>query len=90
MEKINLKQPYRIVERKQKQYTSHYQIPADNCVVVPAKIYGDQIVCSVLWKNTNGETVTKNDLMIDLANLEPVNAMTHNDLYEMWEAFRIQ
>jgi hypothetical protein len=86
MDKIILNQPYKITQRKHKQYIAHYNIPAERCIVVPLKKFGDQLFCDMKWKDSNEEIQVRNGLMMDIANLEAIDAMRDQDLYSLWEA----
>ena len=86
MEKINVNNPCKIIESKRKRYTSYYNIPAVEAVVLPKKFYGDQILCDVMWKDDAGEVKSKTDLMFDGANLQRLNPMKDFMLYTMWES----
>jgi hypothetical protein len=85
MENINLNTPYKIIPSKHKRYSAYYEIPGSESVIVPRKKYGDQISCEVLWKDSDGETHHKPDLMFDSLNLEPLNAMKDYILFALWE-----
>jgi hypothetical protein len=86
MIKANLNTPYKILPSKYKRYQKHYDLPSENCVVVPTKAYGDQAVCNVMWKNDTGQLLHKADLMFDLTNLESLSAIKDFILYELWES----
>lgn len=87
MENIRIGQPYKVSEHKHKQYQKHYEIPIDNCVVVPVKKYGDQISCDLRWKDAEGTLQRREDLMFSSAYLEPLDAMKDFHLYELWEDY---
>ena len=82
---IQLKTPCKILQRKHKQYIRHYGIPAEGCLILPQKRYGDQLSCDVLWKNEDGELAIRNDLMFAELNLEPVDAIRDYPLHVLWE-----
>jgi hypothetical protein len=85
MTNIKLKNPYKIIGKKLKRYGGHYQIPADNCLVVPQKVYGEDISCDVWWKDENGDLQQRPQLLFHGENLEPLNSMEDFHLYELWE-----
>lgn len=85
MDKIHLSTPHKIIPNKFKQYQRHYDIPSAECIIVPSKAYGDQILCNVLWKNETGQFHFKADLMFSSSNLVPVDAMKDFILYKTWE-----
>ena len=83
--KIELNSPCKIVSRKLKQYTRHYGIPAEACLILPRKNYGDQLLCNVVWKNAAGVTELQEGLMFAASNLENVDAIRDFDLHTLWE-----
>jgi hypothetical protein len=85
MERITLNQPYKIAQRKHKQYIAHYSIPAERCIVIPLKRFGDQLLCDIKWKDASEEIHIRQGLMMDIANLEAIDAMRDQDLYSLWE-----
>lgn len=87
MENIRLGKPYKVSEHKHKQYNKHYEIPVQSCVVVPVKIYGDQISCDLRWKDESGETRHREDLMFSSAYLVPLDAIKDFKLYDLWEEY---
>jgi hypothetical protein len=87
MDKITLNKPYKITQRRQKQYINHYQIPAETCIVIPLKKYDDQLLCDIQWKDSSKEMHTRKGLMIDVANLEALDAMLDHELFIVWEAY---
>ena len=87
MLKIHLQKPYKILSHKVKRYTNHYQIPAENCVVIPVKSFGEDASCNVRWEDANGVLHLKEGLFFHIQNLEPVNAMSHFNLYELWQHY---
>ena len=87
MENIRIGKPYKVSEHKHKQYQKHYEIPIENCVVVPVKKYGDQISCDLRWKDAGGTLEQREDLMFSSAYLEPLDAMKDFQLYELWEDY---
>jgi len=84
MSAIQLKQPYKIIQRKQKRYEEHYQIPALKCVVVPIKEYGDDLSCDVRWQDADGKMHEQNQLFFSHQNIEPLDPMKDFELHELW------
>ncbi|MBT1702824.1 hypothetical protein [Chryseosolibacter indicus] len=87
MAAIHLKQPYKILSHKIKRYTNHYSIPADACVIIPLKSYGDEVACEVRWEDDNGELQVKESLIFTSENLQPINKFINSSLYELWEHY---
>ena len=87
MENIRIGKPYKVSEHKHRQYQKHYEIPVENCVVIPVKKYGDQISCDVRWKESSGEAQQREELMFSSAYRQPLDAMKDFALYELWEDY---
>ena len=83
--KILLNQPYKISSRKFKQYNKHYGIPADACLILPQKSFGDQLQCEVLWKDSDGDVKNNQGLMFAASNLESVDAVRDYAIHSLWE-----
>jgi hypothetical protein len=81
---IRLKQPYKIAQHKLKRYSLHYNIPADNCLVIPVKDYGDDVACDVRWEDDNGELQMKERLFFKAENIEPIDGIRNYLLHELW------
>ncbi len=88
MENIHLGKPYKVSEHKHRQYNKHYEVPIENCVVIPVKKYGDQISCDLRWKDEAGETQHREDLMFSSAYLQPLDAIKDFRLYDLWEDYQ--
>jgi hypothetical protein len=84
---IHLKNPYKIITNKQKRYSGHYQIPADQALVVPITMYGDEVSCDVRWENANGELQLMTRILFKVENIEPLNPMIDVKLHEIWEHY---
>lgn len=84
---VHLRQPYTIVASKIRRYSEHYQIPADRCLIVPVKLYGEEISCDVRWEDDNGELHYVTGLLFRAENLEKLNQFVNVKLYELWEHF---
>jgi len=87
MENIRLGKPYKVSEHKHKQYHRHYEVPIEDCVLVPVKKYGDQISCDLRWKDASGEIEQREDLMFSSAYLQPLDAIKDFQLYDLWEDY---
>jgi hypothetical protein len=81
---VHLKQPYKIIQRKQKRYEEHYHIPSEKCVVVPLKEYGEDVSCDVHWEDSNGVMQRKDQLLFSLNNIEPLDSIKEFQLHEIW------
>lgn len=84
---IQLKKPYKIIFHKRKRYASHYNIPAESSLVVPIKLYGNDISCDVRWENANGELQLLSDILFSVDNIEPLNPMTDDKLHDLWQHY---
>jgi len=87
MPTVQLNKPYKISFHKLKRYTAHYGIPADKCVVIPKRYYDEDVACDVRWEDNNGELQVKELLFFASDNIEPVNALSHFHLYELWQHY---
>jgi hypothetical protein len=84
---IELKKPYKIIERKFKTYEAHYHIPSVKCVIVPIKEYGDDLSCDVRWEDDEGIMHTQSQLFFSQSNIEPVDALKDFKLHEIWQHY---
>jgi hypothetical protein len=84
---IQLNKAYKIISYKQKRYTEHYKIPAQQALVVPLKKFGDDVSCDVRWENTNGELQVLNSILINVENIVPLNPMIDDKLQEIWDHY---
>jgi len=84
---IQLNKPYKIVFHKQKRYTQHYSIPANQSLVVPLKTFGTDVSCDVRWENSNGELQVLNQILFSIDNIEPLNPLIDDKLQEIWEHY---
>jgi hypothetical protein len=87
MPTVHLKKPYKILHHKLKQYSLHYSIPADNCVVIPVRFSGEDVACDVRWVDSDGAHHIKDQLLFTPQNLEPVNEMNNYALFELWQQY---
>jgi hypothetical protein len=79
--------PYRIIPSKIKRYGLHYQIPADNAVVIPVKALGQEVLCDIRWEDSNGELQLIEKAMFVNDNLVPLNEMLSPKLYDLWRHY---
>lgn len=84
---IKLKQPYKIIQHKQKRYEDHYHIPSNNCVVIPIKQYGDDLSCDVRWEDATGQQLQLKDLFFSQQNIVPLDPLKDFKLHELWEHY---
>jgi len=84
---VQLKKPYKILYHKLKRYTLHYNIPADNCVIIPVKKFGEDVDCDVRWEDKEGVLHVKEHVFFSAQNIEPVNALNNFPLYEIWQHY---
>lgn len=84
---IHIGQPYRIINSRHKRYHTYYQIPCDDCLVVPLKVYGSESLCDIRWEDENGELRVIHNRMFVSENIAPLNAMLHEKLFEIWNHY---
>ena len=84
---IRLKKPYKIIRHKIKRYSLHYNIPAEQCVIVPISTIGDDVACEVRWEDENGMLQLKERLLFNAENIEPLNEFLNDSLYELWKHY---
>ena len=84
---IHINKPYKINPVRQKRYAAHYEIPADQVLVVPVKHLGDEVSCDIRWENDNGELKVIHNAVFIAENLIPVNAMIDDKLFELWKHY---
>jgi hypothetical protein len=84
---IQLNKPYKIIFHKQKRYAAHYNIPAAQALVVPLKVYGNDLSCDVRWENSNGELQHLPQILFATDNLEPLNSMKDDKLQDLFDHF---
>lgn len=82
---IHLNKPYKIIQRKQKRYQEHYHIPADNCVVIPVKEFGEDLSCVVRWEDGEGKIHEESGLFFNNQNIEPLDTMKDYELADLWQ-----
>jgi hypothetical protein len=87
MGNIKLGTGYKIIETRHKRYISHYQIPSQECLVVPLKSYGSDVSCEVRWEDESGILHSKQDLLFNFENLKPLNQMLDTKLFEIWQHY---
>ena len=87
MQKIRLQKPYKIIYHRLKRYSLHYEIPAENCVIIPLQSFGKDFACDVRWEDNHGVLHHRKGLFFTGNNIEPVDAMKHFNLYELWHHY---
>ncbi|HYC86227.1 MAG TPA: hypothetical protein VEB86_13435 [Chryseosolibacter sp.] len=70
-----------------KRYSAHYQIPADQALIVPRKNLGDEVSCDIRWENDNGELQMQENRVFVKLNLVALNPITDDKLYELWQHY---
>lgn len=84
---IHLLQPYKIIPSKEKRYIAHYNIPAGQCVVVPVRDFGDEVLCELRWEDANGVLHLLENKMFVADNLMPLNPLLDLKLHEVWSHY---
>jgi hypothetical protein len=84
---MNIKQylPYQIVSHRAKKYATHYKISPEKCVIVPLKIFGDEVSCDIRWEDENGEPHLLENKFFACENLIPLNALQEFELHQLWK-----
>jgi hypothetical protein len=81
---IKLNKPYKISPDTTRRYQSHYNIPAEQTLVVPIKTFGDQVSCDLHWQDDHGQLHVLQNKIIASENLVPVDASVEVALHELW------
>lgn len=76
--------PYKIATRRVKKYAAHYNINPELCLIVPTRVYGDEVSCDIRWEDANGELRLLQDKFFVCENLVPLNEMLDPKLMELW------
>lgn len=79
--------PYQIVSHRVKKYAAHYNISPDRCVIVPVKIFGDEVSCDIRWENDDGESRLLENKLFACENLIPLNALQEFELHRLWKRY---
>jgi hypothetical protein len=87
MANVKLRTAYKIIETRHKRYIEHYQIPSAECLVVPLKSYGTDVVCEVRWEDEYGVLHSKENLLFTQENLRPINPLIDSRLYEIFQHY---
>lgn len=82
---IHIGKPYKIISLRNKRYDAHYNIPSDNCLIVPLKEYGDEALCDVRWEDANGLLQVIHNRMFVSENLVPLDPALNEKLFELWD-----
>jgi hypothetical protein len=86
---IHLNKPYRIIPTRLKRYEAHYQVPADQVLVVPVKVFGDEVLCDIRWEDSNGELQVKHNAIFVYDNLVPLDERPDSRLKELWDHYYV-
>lgn len=86
---IKLGKPYKIINGKVKQYERHYGFPADNAVVVPLRMLGDEASCDVRWEDEYGLLHVQTNRVVVAENLTPLDEFSDDHLYELWRHYYV-
>lgn len=81
---IHLNKPYKILASREKRYSSHYDIPAAECLVVPLREFEKEVLCDVRWEDGNGELHVRHNVMFVNDNLIPLQSMLDEKLHDLW------
>jgi hypothetical protein len=84
---LKLTKAYKIIPQKFKRYESHYHMPADRSLIVPLKIFGDEVSCDIRWEDDNGELQLLQNKIFLADNLVPLNPMLDVKLHELWQHY---
>lgn len=84
---IRLGKPYKIINRKVKQYERHYGFPADNALVVPRRMLDDEACCDVRWEDEYGLLHVQTNRVVAAENLAPLDEFSDDQLYELWQHY---
>jgi hypothetical protein len=84
---MHLGKPYKIATIREKRYNAHYNIPSVDCVVIPLRELGDEVLCDVRWEDANGEIQVLHKKMFISERLVEMNEMLHMKLYEIWDHY---
>jgi hypothetical protein len=87
MTNIKIGTGYKIIETRYKRYVEHYQIPSQECLVVPLKSYGEDLFCEVRWEDEYGVLHSKSSLVFNNQNLKPINPLIDSKLFEIWQHY---
>jgi hypothetical protein len=84
---IHLKKPYRIIPTRVKRYETHYNVPAEYVLVVPQKIFGEEVLCDMRWEDKEGILHVIHNAMFVFDNLIPLNQLPDTKLQELWDHY---
>jgi hypothetical protein len=84
---IKLRTPYTISFHKLKRYAAHYSIPSNKCLIIPIKVFGNDLSCDVRWEDANGELHVRNQILFSNDNIEPLNAFKEPALHDLWRHY---
>jgi hypothetical protein len=81
---VKLTKPYKIVSDRMRRYESHYEIPAEKSLIVPVKVFGDEVSCDIRWEDASGEAHLLQGKLFVPDNLVALNPLFDFELYEIW------
>jgi hypothetical protein len=84
---IHLNKPYRIIPTRVKRYEAHYQIAAENALIVPQKILGGETMCDIRWEDSEGKLHVIHNAMFVNDNLIPLAQLPDNKMQELWNHY---
>lgn len=83
---IQLNQPYKIIPPMHRTYQRHYIIPAEDTLIVPLRIFGEEVSCDIRWKS-HGELQVMRQAVFIIENLMPIDLIADEQLYELWKDY---
>src|SRR5688572_30423433 len=87
---ILIRKPHKIIASRERQYDAHYSIPSAECLIVPMKSFGAEVLCEIHWVDTYGDLQVLHSKMFLTENLEPLNALMYDNLYAIWQQYYSQ
>jgi hypothetical protein len=82
-----LRRAFKVSAEMCRRYGPHYNIPAENALVVPIKILGEEVSCDVRWEDDNGVLHLLEDKIFVIVNLERIDPLADSKLHELWEHY---
>ena len=79
--------PYKIEPHQGKKNAAHYNISPQKCLIVPAKIFGNEASCDIRWEDDNGEVFLLQNKFFVCENLVPLDSMLDIKLQELWQHY---
>jgi len=87
MNNIHLNKPYSIITDKLKRYQVHYQILADEMLIVPKRSMGEESSCDVRWEDVDGALHVMHNVMFRNENLVALDFLLYDNLYKLWKHY---